>query len=69
MKKIDDYTVDFITKTPDPILSYNLPVVAIMSKKWCEEHNATRAADLTKNEESYATRNANGTGPFVLKER
>jgi len=69
VKKIDDYTVDFITKTPDPILSYNLPVVAIMSKKWCEEHNATRAADLTKNEESYATRNANGTGPFVLKER
>jgi peptide/nickel transport system substrate-binding protein len=40
-----------------------------MSKKWCEEHNTARAADLTKNEESYATRNANGTGPFILKER
>ena len=69
VRKIDDYTVDFITDGPNPILPYNLPTVAIMSKKWCEEHNATRAADLTKNEESYATRHANGTGPFMLQER
>jgi len=69
VKKIDDFTIDVITDGPDPILPYNLPTIAIMSKKWCEEHNTTRAADLTKNEESYATRNANGTGPFMLKER
>jgi peptide/nickel transport system substrate-binding protein len=69
VKKIDDFTVDFVTDGPDPILPLNLPAVAIMSKKWCEEHNTTRAADLTKNEESYATRNENGTGPFMLKER
>ena len=69
VKKIDDLTVDFVTDGPDPILPLNLPTVAIMSKKWCEEHNTTRAADLTKNEESYATRNENGTGPFILKER
>ncbi len=69
VKKIDDFTVDFVTDGPDPILPFNLPTVAIMSKKWCEEHNTTRAADLTKGEESYATRNANGTGPFILKDR
>jgi peptide/nickel transport system substrate-binding protein len=69
VKKVDDFTVDFITDGPDPILPYNLPTVAIMSQKWCEVNNTTRAADLTKNEESYATRNANGTGPFILKER
>ncbi len=69
VRKIDDYTVDFITDGPDPILPLNLPTIAIMSKKWCEEHNTTRAADLTKNEESYATRHENGTGPFILKER
>ncbi len=69
VKKIDDFTVDFVTDGPDPILPYNLPTIAIMSKKWCEAHDTTRAADLTKNEESYATRNANGTGPFMLKER
>jgi peptide/nickel transport system substrate-binding protein len=69
VKKIDEFTVDIVTDGPDPILPYNLPTIAIMSKKWCEEHNTARAADLTKNEESYATRNANGTGPFILKER
>ena len=69
VKKIDDSTVDFITDGPDPILPMNLTVIGIMSKKWCEEHNTTRAADLTKNEESYATRHENGTGPFMLKDR
>jgi peptide/nickel transport system substrate-binding protein len=69
VKKIDDLTVDFITDGPDPILPNNLPTIAIMSKKWCEEHNTTRAADLTKNEESFATRNENGTGPFILVDR
>ncbi len=67
--KVDDYTVDMITDGPDPILPQNLTVIDIMSKKWCEEHNATRAADLTKNEESYATRHEDGTGPFMLKDR
>jgi peptide/nickel transport system substrate-binding protein len=28
-----------------------------------------KPADLTKNEEAFATRNANGTGPFILKDR
>jgi peptide/nickel transport system substrate-binding protein len=69
VKKIDDHTVDFITDGPDPILPNNLPTIAIMSKKWCEEHNTARAADLTKNEESFATRNENGTGPFILVDR
>ena len=69
VNKIDDFTVDFLTDGPDPILPYNLPTIAMMSQKWCEEHNTARAADLTKNEESYATRNENGTGPFLLKER
>src|SRR5580700_2630758 len=69
VKKIDDFTVDFLTDGPDPIMPYNLPTIAIMSKKWCEAHNTTRAADLTKNEESFATRNENGTGPFILVDR
>src|SRR6202040_3445141 len=67
--KIDDFTVDIITDQPDPILPYNFPAWAIMSKKWCEEHNTVHSADLTKNEESFATRNENGTGPFILVDR
>ena len=66
VKKIDDFTVDFITKEADPIFLEEITQWTIMSKAWCEEHNATQAADLTKATENFATRHANGTGPFIL---
>jgi peptide/nickel transport system substrate-binding protein len=68
VKKLGDDGVDFITDGPAPILPNYLASVAIMSKAWCEAHNTLSAATL-KDEESYATRNANGTGPFMLKDR
>jgi peptide/nickel transport system substrate-binding protein len=68
VRKIDDYTVDFITDSPTPILPNYLVGIAIMSKAWCEAHNTTRAA-MREDQENYATRNENGTGPFILKER
>ena len=68
--KIDDYTVDFHTKGPDPILPGELTQWGIMSKVWCEKNNAVIPADLGKvTEENFATRNAMGTGPYMLKER
>ena len=66
VRKVDDLTVDFETKVVDPIFLEEITSWGIMSKAWCEEHNATRVADLTKQEETFATRNANGTGPFIL---
>jgi peptide/nickel transport system substrate-binding protein len=69
LRKIDDFTIEMETKVPDPILPDEITTWYIMSKAWCEKNNAVRSADLTKNEESYATRHANGTGPFMLKER
>jgi peptide/nickel transport system substrate-binding protein len=68
--KIDEYTVDFHTKGPDPILPEELTGWGMMSKLWAEKNNATVPADLGKvTEENFATRNAMGTGPFMLKER
>jgi peptide/nickel transport system substrate-binding protein len=68
LKKVDDNTIDLVTGGPTPILPNYLVGVAIMSKAWCEAHNTARAAIL-KDEESYATRSANGTRPFMLQER
>ena len=68
-RKIDDFTVDFVTAAPDPILPDELAAWDIMSKAWCEKNDAVHPADLAKNEESYATNHANGTGPFALAER
>ncbi|TWT09429.1 ABC transporter substrate-binding protein [Reyranella sp. CPCC 100927] len=67
--KVSDTRVEFETKYPDPLLDQKFAQFAIMSKAWCEKNNTTVPADLRKNEESYASRNANGTGPFVLKDR
>ena len=66
VKKVDDFTVDFLMKVPDPIFTEEITDWVIMSKSWCEEHNATQAQDLTKPGENYATRHENGTGPYIL---
>ena len=68
VRKIDDFTVDFVTATPDPILPGELANWDIMSKAWCEAHDAVHPPDLAKGEESYATGHANGTGPFMPRE-
>jgi peptide/nickel transport system substrate-binding protein len=67
-RKVDDYTVDFITDGPSPILPNYLVGISIMSKAWCEAHGTTLAASH-EDKENYATRNENGTGPFILKDR
>jgi len=69
VKKVDDFTVDFVTNEPNPILPGELSNWLIMSKAWCEKNNAVDAADVRKKQENFATRNANGTGPFKLVSR
>ena len=69
VRKIDDLTVEVETKVVDPIFLEQITTWAIMSKAWAEAHNATQPTDLTKKEENFATRNANGTGPFILRTR
>ena len=66
VKKVDEFTVDFITKVPDPIFLEEITSWVIMSKKWCEDNHAEQAMDLTKKDENFATRHENGTGPFIL---
>jgi len=69
VKKIDTYTVHFITKGPDPILPNQVTQISIMSKAWAEKHKVEKPQDFKNKEETYAIRNAMGTGPFMLKKR
>eukprot|EP01031_Cornospumella_fuschlensis_P035440 gene35440-42957_t len=69
VRKVDDFTVDLITRVPSPILPEELTSFGIMSKAWLERNNSQRVADLTSREENFATRNAMGTGPFLLVSR
>ena len=67
-RRVDDLTVDFETFLPDPILLQEQTNLLIMSKAWCEAHNAAEPAFIGK-DDNYALHNAMGTGPFRLVSR
>ncbi len=67
-RKIDDMTVEFETFEPDPIFLQEQTNLLIMSKAWCEAHNATEPVTIGK-EDNYALHNAMGTGPYRLVSR
>ena len=67
--KIDDYTVDFITTAPNPILFSEWGTWFIMDKEWAEANNAVQPTSVTEGSDNYAAFNANGTGPFIVQSR
>jgi peptide/nickel transport system substrate-binding protein len=69
VRKVNDFAVDFETKTPFPILPDLFSFFYIMSKDWAEKNQATRPVDRRKGIENAASFKANGTGPFRLRER
>ncbi|MGE3067549.1 MAG: ABC transporter substrate-binding protein [Hyphomicrobiaceae bacterium] len=64
--KVDDYTVDFILKTPNPILNAEWDTWYIFSKKWAEANGATQAQASTATSLNPFALKANGTGPFMI---
>src|SRR5260221_2631404 len=65
-KKLDDYTIEFTTPVPNPILPITLTNLFIMNKAWCEKNNVVKPQDFKNKEETYSSRNAMGTGPYIL---
>jgi len=69
VRAIDDYTVEIVTDGPNPILPSNLTNLFIMDKDWTEANSTVNVQDFEGGEITFATTNANGTGPYVLKSR
>ena len=67
--KVDDLTVDLVLSEPNPVLLNHLVQFRIMSFPWSKKHGALQPQNYKDKEDSYSSRNANGTGPFILKER
>ena len=67
IKKIDDHTVDLMLSGPNPVLLRNLVDFRIMSKAWSTKNKSENVQNYVQKEESFAARNANGTGPYVIK--
>jgi peptide/nickel transport system substrate-binding protein len=68
-KKIDESTVDVELSAPNPALLQNLTGVRIMSKAWAEKNKVTKPQNFADKEETFSSRNTNGTGPYMLKLR
>jgi len=64
--KVDDYTVDFILTSPNPILHAEWDTWYIFSKKWSEANGATQAQPPTATSLNPFALTANGTGPFIV---
>jgi peptide/nickel transport system substrate-binding protein len=68
VEAVGGHTVRITTAAPDPSLWLKLTDVAIMSRAWVDGHGVTTPADYNRaREENYASRHANGTGPFMVK--
>ena len=69
VKAVDDHTVQIETDGPNPILPNQLTSIFMMDKGWAEKHGVVKPQDFEGKEETYAVRNTNGTGPFILEKR
>ncbi|HLZ00612.1 MAG TPA: ABC transporter substrate-binding protein [Bradyrhizobium sp.] len=65
--KVDDYTVDVVLKSPNPILITQWDGWYIMDKKWCEKHDVVAPTPASATTPSYASLHENGTGRFTIE--
>ena len=66
--KVNESTVDFIMKGPNPVLLNQLTELRIMSKAWAEKNKSVEPKDIRTKDETFAHRNAMGTGMYMVKE-
>jgi peptide/nickel transport system substrate-binding protein len=67
--KIDANTVEFKLEKPNPVMLEHVVTIFIMSKDWAVKNKVEKPLSFKDKEETYASKNANGTGPFMLVSR
>ncbi|NDZ13331.1 ABC transporter substrate-binding protein [Variovorax sp. WS11] len=68
-RKVDAQTIEFQLARVNPIFLQHASLVPIMSKVWCEKHDARDPQDFKNKEARHTALHANGTGPFALVSR
>ena len=69
VRAVNDHTIEMVTDGPNPILPSNLTNLFIMDKGWTMANNTVNVQDFEGGEITFATTNANGTGPYRLVSR
>ena len=67
IRKLDPLSIEIQLEAPDAVLPEKLQFVSMMSKAWCDKHGVNRPQDFNGKQETFAVRNANGTGPMKLE--
>ena len=65
-RKVDDYTVEFTTDAPNPTANLSMGEVPIMSRAWATKNGSAEPQNYAAKEQTFASRNAMGTGPYKL---
>jgi len=68
-RRIDDFTVEFMQDKPNPVTLEHATTIYIMSRNWAVKNKVERPLDFKAKEETFASRNANGTGAWILVSR
>jgi peptide/nickel transport system substrate-binding protein len=66
VKAIDKYTIQIKTTEPNPILLNQLSNIFVVSKAWATENFSIAPQNWNASQETYASVNAMGTGPFKI---
>ncbi|MDN3923003.1 ABC transporter substrate-binding protein [Roseateles violae] len=66
IKKVDSHTIDMVLEGPNPVLLRNIVYFRIISKSWAEKNKSLNTQDYKAKEDTYASRNAMGTGPYKI---
>jgi peptide/nickel transport system substrate-binding protein len=64
--KVDEQTLEVSLETPDAVLPEKFIGMPIMSRAWAVAHKVEVAQDYNGKQETFAVRNAMGTGPYQL---
>ncbi|MEM1066655.1 MAG: ABC transporter substrate-binding protein [Pseudomonadota bacterium] len=63
------YVVEIETAGPNPIMPSNLTNMFMLDQGWAEANGAVEVQDYEGGEDTFAAKNANGTGPYRLVSR
>ncbi|WP_055037732.1 ABC transporter substrate-binding protein [Blastochloris viridis] len=66
---VDVLTVRIKTASPDALLIDNLSTLFMLDRGWSETHGVAEPQNPKDGGETYATRHANGTGPYLVTHR
>ncbi|MCW7551558.1 ABC transporter substrate-binding protein [Endozoicomonas gorgoniicola] len=71
LKVIDDYTIDLVTKKPFPLVLNNATYIFPMDSEFYtgDDDKGQPKDRLVKHAGSFASRNASGTGPYIVERR